>query len=256
MILGGCYNENKNVRRKESKGDYMAEPAYRHLAKELEEDIKKGIYKAGDRLPSERDLAKQYLVSRMTARQAMQLLEENQIVFRERGSGTYVKTPSFQQNNVGSFTETIGNMGYTAKTEVLELSTIYSLNTVAKQLSLPADTIFLKVKRLRYGDEIPMALETLYIPKMYCQELEKHNLCTSLYHLLETYYDIRIKKVSYKIEAQIANPIYTKIFNLNKATALLKVTGVTVDLTDRKLFYEESVYRSDLYNYHVDILRS
>ena len=234
----------------------MAESAYQQLANELKNAIQLGVYKAGDRLPSERDLAKKHSVSRMTARQAIQRLEENEIVYRERGSGTYVKAPSFQQNNVGSFTETIGNMGYKAKTEIIELSTIYALDAMAKRLDLPPDTVFLKVKRLRYGDDIPMALETLYIPKIYCPELDKHNLTESLYRLLEESYDIRIKKVSYKIEAQIANPIYTKIFSLNKTTALLKVTGVTYDLSDRKLFYEESVYRSDLYNYHVDIMRN
>ncbi|WZL80695.1 GntR family transcriptional regulator [Vallitaleaceae bacterium 9-2] len=233
----------------------MSKPIYQQLAKELAREIKAGVYKAGDRLPSERELARQYEVSRMTARQALKLLEQQSVVHREQGSGTYVKAPAFAQNNVGSFTETIGNMGYRARTKILELHFIYGLDMVARQLNLPPDTTLLKVKRLRYGDDIPMALETLYIPKIYCPNLEGYDLTMSLYKLLEEVYNIHVKRVSYTMEAQIANPIYAKIFDLNKTTALLKVSGVTIDQTDRKLFYEESLYRSDLYNYHVDIMR-
>ncbi len=232
----------------------MVEPVYRRLAKMLEEAMDNGQYKPGERLPSERILAQQFSVSRMTARQALKYLEEMQRVYREEGSGTYVKTPAFAQHNVGSFTETIGSLGYKVSTQVLEVDFIYGLDSVAQTLELSKETIFLKIKRLRFGDRIPMALETLYIPKHYCPMLEEKDLTLSLYRLLEEAYDIRVKKNSYTMEAKIANPYYAKIFGLNKTTALLKVSGVTVDQKERKLFYEESVYRSDLYHYKIDIM--
>ncbi len=54
----------------------MVEPVYRRLAKMLEEAMDNGQYKPGERLPSERILAQQFSVSRMTARQALKYLEE------------------------------------------------------------------------------------------------------------------------------------------------------------------------------------
>lgn len=233
----------------------MKEAIYIQVAKEIEDKINKGIYKIKERLPSERELAKLYEVSRMTARQAVSNLEEKGLVYREKGSGTYVQAPSFQQNNVKSFTKTVGDMGYKVSTKILEFSHITSLNSVAKILELPEGTQFFKVKRLRLGNEIPMALELLYIPIETCPDLGEFNLEQSLYQLLEDHYDIKVSKVSYKMEAIIANPIYRKLLAINKTIALLKVTGVTLDHNNNKFMYEESVYRSDLYNYHVDINR-
>ena len=233
----------------------MKEPIYIQVAREIEEKISHGVYKIKERLPSERDLAKVYKVSRMTARQAVSSLEEKGLVYREKGSGTYVQAPSFQQNNVKSFTKTVGDMGYKVSSKILEFSLITSLSSVAKVLELPENTQFFKVKRLRLGNEIPMALELLYIPIEFCPGLGDYKLEQSLYQLLEDHYDIKVSKVSYKMEAIIANPMYRNLLAVNKTTALLKVTGVTLDHNNNKFMYEESVYRSDLYNYHVDINR-
>jgi len=233
----------------------MKEPIYRQVAREIEAKINDGIYKIKERLPSERDLAKIYEVSRMTARQAISILDEKDIVYKEKGSGTYVQAPSFQQNNVKSFTKTVGDMGYIVSSRVLELSHISSLSKVARLLELPDSTEFYKVKRLRLGNNIPMALEVLYIPIDCCPGLDKFDLEQSLYQLLEDYYNIKVSKVSYKMEAIIANPIYSKLLELKKSSALLKVSGISLDYNDHNLMYEESLYRSDLYNYHVDIHR-
>lgn len=233
----------------------MKEPIYIQLASKIEEGINDGTYKIKERLPSERDLANIYKVSRMTARQAVSVLEEKGLVYKERGSGTYVQAPSFEQNNVKSFTNTVGDMGYQVSTKVLELSRITSLASVAKYLDLAANTQFYKVKRLRLGNNIPMALEVLYIPMDFCPGLDEYDLENSLYQLLEDNYNIKVSKVSYKMEAVIANPIYMKLLELKKPTALLKVSGITLDHHNKNLMYEESLYRSDLYNYHVDINR-
>lgn len=233
----------------------MKEPIYIQVASKIERQIKDGLYKTKDRLPSERELSTIYEVSRMTVRHAISVLETKGIVYKEKGSGTYIKALSFQQHNVKSFTKTVGDMGYKVHTQVLELSRISSLESIAKQLELPEGTQFYKVKRLRLGNDIPMALEILYIPIDFCPGLDDYNLEQSIYQLLEDHYDIKVSKVSYKMEAVIANPIHAKLLKLNKACALLKVTGTTIDHKDNHFMYEESLYRSDLYNYHVDIDR-
>ncbi len=231
----------------------MKEPVYLKVAMILEKQIKNGEYKIKEKLPSERELAVMYNVSRMTARQAIIYLEEKDLVYRERSSGTYVQAPSIQQNNIKSFTETVGDLGYEVHTNILEFCTVHSVSSICKEMELPISTSFYKIKRLRFGNQIPMALEILYIPKNYLKGLEQHNLENSFYNVLEEYYGLNISRVSYKMEAIVANPVYTKLLLIKKGTALLKVSGVSFDNNDRKLIYEESFYRSDLYNYHIDI---
>jgi GntR family transcriptional regulator len=231
----------------------MAESIYKRVAEELNQQIASGVFKVEERLPSERCLSEGYKVSRMTIRQSLGYLEEKGIVYRQAGSGTYVKAPTFQQNNVKSFTETVGDLGFDVSTRVIEFSTIFTLEKVAKILNMPLSTEFYKMKRLRLGNTIPLALEVLYIPKLLCPKLELYSLSSSFYKLLEEVYSIKVSKVNYKMEAVIANPINSKIMELNKPTALLKVSGVTYDAHNAMIFYEESLYRSDLYHYQVDI---
>ncbi|MFC2366000.1 MAG: GntR family transcriptional regulator, partial [Streptococcus mutans] len=65
-------------------------PAYIRIHDQIKKEIDEGLWKIGDRLPSERDLAERFEVSRMTLRQAITLLVEEGILERRVGSGTYI----------------------------------------------------------------------------------------------------------------------------------------------------------------------
>src|SRR5881409_2043973 len=67
-----------------------AAPRYRQVADLLESGIVSGAMQAGQRVPSERSIAEQHGLSRMTARQAVELLVRRGLVYRRPGSGTYV----------------------------------------------------------------------------------------------------------------------------------------------------------------------
>lgn len=65
-------------------------PNYVRIHDALKDEVEKGVWKIGERLPSERDLAERFEVSRMTARQAVTSLVDEGILERRVGSGTYV----------------------------------------------------------------------------------------------------------------------------------------------------------------------
>src|SRR5437899_2345524 len=67
-----------------------AAPRYRQVADLLQSEIVSGAVQAGQRVPSERSIAEQHGLSRMTARQAVELLVRRGVVYRRPGSGTYV----------------------------------------------------------------------------------------------------------------------------------------------------------------------
>lgn len=60
------------------------------LANLLRQQILGGCYHAGDKLTSENQLSQQYGLSRQTVRQALAVLEQEGLLLRQRGSGTYV----------------------------------------------------------------------------------------------------------------------------------------------------------------------
>ncbi len=65
-------------------------PAYYQIAVDLRQRISRGEWRAGNKLPAEPELARQYSVSRMTVRQAVSELVEDGVLVRKRGNGTFV----------------------------------------------------------------------------------------------------------------------------------------------------------------------
>ena len=68
----------------------MAKYLYVEIAEALNEDVRAGIYGVHQKLPSETDLAAQFATTRLTIRKAIDLLEKQQVVVRDRNRGTYV----------------------------------------------------------------------------------------------------------------------------------------------------------------------
>ena len=72
-------------------------PVYIQIHDQIKSEIEQGIWKIGDRLPSERELAVKFNVSRMTLRQAIQNLADEGILERKIGSGTYVARKKYKK---------------------------------------------------------------------------------------------------------------------------------------------------------------
>ncbi len=77
-------------------------PAYMKIHDQIKKDIDEHHWKIGERLPSERDLAEQFQVSRMTLRQAISLLVEEGVLERRVGSGTFVSSTRVQEKMRGT----------------------------------------------------------------------------------------------------------------------------------------------------------
>jgi GntR family transcriptional regulator len=68
-------------------------PLYYQLQEALKQQIESGVWKAGDALPSEPDLARSFRVSRVVVRQALAILDDDRQIVRIRGRGTFVAQP-------------------------------------------------------------------------------------------------------------------------------------------------------------------
>lgn len=228
---------------------------YIEVKNDIINKINEGYYKAGDKIPSERLLSETYGVSRMTARQAVSSLVQEGVVYRETGKGTFVSTKQFSQKNIKSFTQTLLEKGYEPSTEILEFANVHSLREISSAMNLAYDTHFYKIKRLRFGNGVPIAFETVYIPTVKCSNLKEKDIGQSLYETLELRYGYVVGRASYDIEACISSRIMMSLFKVQKPVALLKLKGISYTVDDEMLCYEESYYRSELYRYQVDIYK-
>lgn len=137
-----------------------ASPLYQQLARQLERAIEAGAWQAGEALPSERNLAEALEVSRITARKALDRLEEQGLIRRIHGSGTFI-TPRFQQplTRLSSFTEMLAQRGFTTRSHWLQRSLANPSLDEAMRLSLAPGARVARLKRLRLADDVVMAVE-------------------------------------------------------------------------------------------------
>ncbi|QAA23952.1 GntR family transcriptional regulator [Sporolactobacillus terrae] len=230
-------------------------PLYLQLIDVLTHDIENHVYKAGDQLPSERELCDLYQLSRITVRQALQELEREGTITKKHGKGTFVAEKPIQQNlvNLYSFTDEMKRLGKIPKTKVLDFEVIRLNSRLAKKLKMDAGIEVVRVTRLRLADDRPLMYETTYLPRTIFPYLTREQFeQRSMYTIFRQDYDVYVTKVVEKFTA-------TKM-QKNEAAQLTEATGTPAILIkrygydhERLVEYTSSIVSSGKFYYRVEI---
>jgi len=230
-------------------------PIYFQLKQIILDKIKKNEWTPNSIISSERELSEIFEVSRMTIRQAINDLVNDGILYRERGKGTFVSQPRIEQSDVMSFTEAATNQGFQAATTVKSFKIQAPDLSIIEKLGLQGCEDIYYMQRLRKIDSHIVGIEEIYLPVRLAGELQGMNLSGSLYKILKDTYDYTINHIQTSLEAVIPSKDKLNLFQVNEVVPLLKMTGVHITDKNLKLFYEESLYRSDKYVLNVNIFR-
>ena len=169
----------------------MTDFVYRNVMRDIKQNILKGNYE-GMRLPDERSLAAKYEVSRSSMKRALGLLAQQGIVFKKRGSGTFVNPLylknqalfSYEGTNTG-LTDSFRVPGKKQNIKLLNFQVIKASSEIAQDLFLNENDFVYEFKRLRLLEEQPFLIETGYIPIKIMPELKSEILQSSLFNYLE-----------------------------------------------------------------------
>lgn len=228
-------------------------PVYYQLKSILLKKIKEGEFPAGSMIPSERDLGESLKISRMTVRQALNQLVAEGALYREKGKGTFVAKEKIVQQNIRSFSETVRNRGLVPATQILGFRKISDRPDIKSLLELGEDEYLYNVKRLRLANDLPIAIEEVFIPERYCPGFDALDLKQSLYRLLREEYSLAVSYMDNTIEAAKPGKEEKKLLGLPDSIPVLRINSISHDASGTKLFYEKDVYRSDEYNYRARI---
>ena len=162
-------------------------PMYRQIADAIREKISQGEYKVGEALPSEAQLRELFSVSRVTIRQALKLLIENDELESVQGSGTYVKENKvnydiYQQS---SFQEKWAHLDVATHSDVLAFEIQKASLVMAEHLDIAENEHMFYVKRVRYIDNNPIAVEETWLPVALFPDLSYQVMQQSKYDFIE-----------------------------------------------------------------------
>jgi GntR family transcriptional regulator len=175
-------------------------PLYIQIQETLKEMIEGIEYAPGDQIPSERELADQLRVSRMTVRRAIEHLVEVGLLERRSTSGTYVREPRVIRNispdTIQSLTRQIQGKGRQAGSKLLMFEKLRAPKKVSEFLNLRLGVKVHCIRRLRLTNSLPFCIETSYLPFARFPDLSREKLAgdASLYHILGSSYEVRASK--------------------------------------------------------------
>ncbi len=227
------------------------------VANELSASIHSRKFKPGDQLPSVEKLASDMGVGRSTVREGLRLLQAKGLLEIIHGVGTFVATKRITHTSgiVFSFSETILERGMNPRSEVLQQEIILADAEVANKLQVGVNDQVYILKRLRFADEIPMALETTIsackrFPDLFEQDW---NGTASFYAFLEDHYQIKPTTVTHIVQAVSATNTQSKHLLIRSKSPLLLVETVAYDQTGIPIEFGRSYYRADRYEYRVQL---
>ncbi|MCA1064885.1 GntR family transcriptional regulator [Rossellomorea sp. AcN35-11] len=232
-------------------------PLYYQLEEHLQHLIQSEELKPGDALPSERELSETFKISRMTVRQAVTNLVNKNVLYREKGRGTFVSHRKIEQSLQGltSFSEDMKSRGLEPGNKLLHFEISPVGKEIQELLSVGEEELVYTMKRIRLANGEPMALETSYIPLKLLPGLNQEILSRSLYHYIENELNMQISHATQSVEATIVSE--------SDAQYLKVKSGEPVLFIQRDSFLEDgtpfelvrSVYRADKYKFKINLDR-
>ncbi|WP_329172873.1 GntR family transcriptional regulator [Streptomyces sp. NBC_01477] len=243
---------------------------HRKVAQHLRERIESGVIAPGSRMPSERVLAEQFDVSRVTVRQALKDLEVAglvKVVAGARWVPAETSAPaslrpagyeaeSIEEGATGlvSFSDLAAANGLTSSSKVLKCLTRASSLDEADLLSIAPGAPLVELVRLRHLDGIPTLIDFSLVPEGLAPGLGEHDFSTaSLYGTLAEQYGLHAVRADCVIEARDASAEIAESLGLAPGGSVLEIVQTTFDENRRVVQWCRSVYRGDRYRFRATL---
>jgi GntR family transcriptional regulator len=224
-------------------------PLYYQLANAIEAAIRDGRLGPGDRLENEIALTNRLGLARPTARQAIQELVKKGLLVRKRGVGTQVvHSPISRETRLTSLFDDLSAGGHRPTTKVLELASGRpepDVRDAVGATEAAEDAEFVKVRRLRSADGVPLAIMTNHLParlEISESDLVEHGLYETLRRM-----GVNIKIAHQSIGARLLTDDEAELLEEETPAACLTMERTVYDDTGRFVEFGQHVYRSSLY---------
>ncbi|MFD5429322.1 GntR family transcriptional regulator [Streptomyces sp. NPDC127084] len=212
--------------------------AYRHqfIADELRAQISTGRIKAGDRLPSESQLASRYTVSVPTLRNALAVLQGEGLIEKVHGLGNFVRQPLPRITYIGGSRTADAHAALAAGLHVsVRTARLKARGILTDLMQVPAGAALIEYRYLSLEDESPHSLSRVYVPGDTAQddgyEAVEPSEGDSLVSRIAP--NPPLAEVREKISARLPTNEEAMTLRISTALAVLSIERVVVDADGR-----------------------
>jgi len=220
-----------------------ARPLYAKVREQLVARIRSGVWKPGQLIPSEFEIAAEFGVSQGTARKAIGALAAERLVMRQQGRGTFVveHTPAHVLFRFFNMFDAAGKLIIPDSRRTRPTAgRATSAEATALQLAPGAEVI--RIDRVRTRAGIPFISETIRLPRELFADLAQiEELPNTLYDLFQKTYGILLVRTEDRLSATAADAETAGVLNLAPGTPLLRVDRTAFGLDDRPIEWRVSL---------------
>ncbi|MDR0200003.1 MAG: GntR family transcriptional regulator [Streptococcaceae bacterium] len=231
----------------------MSIPIYTKIHDALIDEVEKGIWKVGGKLPGERELSERFGVSRLTLRQAVGALCDEGILERRVGSGTFVvgKRVREQMRGTTSFTEIVTSQGKEPLSRVISYVQTQANALEAEKLGVHVGTSIVRMERIRYADGVPICFEVACIPASLIAGFPKQAVQEHFFATLREAGQV-IGRSEQTISAKVATAELAGYLEVKTGSAVLSLSQLSF-LSDETAFeYVLSSYVGERFEFYLE----
>lgn len=229
-------------------------PLYVRLRRVLEDAITNGDIGHGEALPTERVIAKQAELSRVTVRKAVDNLVSQGRLIRRQGSGTFVTAPVSRVrqplSQLTSFSEDMARRGLASRSEWLLRGLFPPSPEEMMRLGLTVGEMVARIERLRIANGVPLAIERAAVLSEFLPDPDV--VTESLYEALDAR-DARPVHATQRISARNVSSEDAELLGVAPGDAALQIERVSRLASGRIIEFTRSIYRGDTYDFVAEL---
>lgn len=216
---------------------------YMQIYMDIREKINQNHYEINEKLPDGNSLAAHYQCSKLTVKKALDMLVQEGMIIRRRGSGTFVKSHAPNANEfilspLAGLADTVGSDHIHSTVAVFSIEKPSA--EIAQKLEIE-DAYIYRIVRVREVDHRPYSIEHTFMPLSIIPGLEPKHLEGSVYNYIRETLHLRIKSNHVWIRGDRSNAEDSKLLNLKEPTFMMEIEKVG-HLEDGRVF-EYSITR-------------
>jgi GntR family transcriptional regulator len=232
-------------------------PLYYQLAGVLRDRILSGHFGTGDRLPTEAELVSEYRVSRITVRQALQMLERSQLIRREVGRGTFVtdhRPFTGTQRFEGSLDDLI-TIAASTTVRLIDLRTVRATPDEAAMMGLAAGVTLTRGTRLRFHAKEPYAHVVVDVPAEFGRKLTPSDWKGTVARAMENKLKVHLRDAVQVVRASLADAALAQALDTPIGAPLLSVDRRVMGDDGRVVERVRTHYRADVFSFTMHLSR-
>lgn len=229
------------------------------LARWIQQGLRDGTLSPGDRVPSESELSQKLAVSAITVKRALNELSQEGLIQRIQGRGSFIARPrklSLGLERLYSLTTVARERGMEPARRCLELIEMPATANIAQNLGIAAGEPVAKIVRLRLVDDLPLAVDTSYVPLSLFPDILGDDLNRyALYDLMTNKYQVEPIRAREYLEPTLVNEFEAGLLGVPAGSPAMLIARTAYGANDVPLEFNKSVIRGDMCRFYVDMLK-